>query len=750
MRKTFQKWLFIFITSAFALTFAISFLIQTKQARDNAITLVHLNIADARRQLVTTEDNLRAVTELTSAMALSKARAFSRLVELSPKILLSPEELEATRVLLDVDELHISDARGILVASIPKEYEGYNMAHAEQSAAFLPALTDPSFSLVQEPRPKGFNEEMFQYAGVARRDSSGIVQIGYHPRRLLEATQLADIRNLASSFRIGNNGSIMIFRDHEIVSYNALEFSLKEILAAGIDLRSLLQKRSFDITIGSVNYLGVAQDHQGTLIVGVLPKNEMYISRAAVVGVLIVVNALLFIVIFVLVSILVQRLVINGIYNVNDSLALITQGDLEVKVNVDNSNEFVALSSGINSTVAALKEAIKETAARVDAELKFATTIQLSMLPDPSPDFPEHPQFSLCAAMHTAKEVGGDFYDYQLVDDDHVCFLVADVSGKGIPAALFMMTTKTLLHNLVAPGLSPSEVFTKANKLICENNEAGMFVTVWMGILELSTGSLEYVSAGHNPPLLKRAQGAYEYLHARPGMVLGGIDDVTYCSHELTLAPGDRLFLYTDGVTEAQNRSEALFGDDNLVTAMQAITPSHASLKHVLTEIKAEIDIFADGAQQADDITMLALDYHGVPTADELVLTATLENVQTLQQFLRAKLLGLHASEKAQNLLYVAAEEIFVNIVHYAYADPGGKVTIRYQAELGPPMRVNLQFLDRGVPYNPLTQPEPDLTLSVADRQIGGLGILITKKSMDSVEYTYSDEQNILTISKTL
>jgi sigma-B regulation protein RsbU (phosphoserine phosphatase) len=412
------------------------------------------------------------------------------------------------------------------------------------------------------------------------------------------------------------------------------------------------------------------------------------------------------------------------------------------------------LSEGINSTVAALKRAIRETAARIDAELKFAHAIQVSMLPEPSPDFPDHPQFRLCAVMRTAREVGGDFYDYQVIDGDHVCFLVADVSGKGIPAALFMMTSKMLLHNLAASGLPAAAVFTEGNRQICENNEAGMFVTAWMGILELSSGRLECVNAGHNPPLLKRCQGGYDYLRIRPGLVLGGMDNVTYRSHQVVLAPGDRLILYTDGVTEAQNPAGQLWGEDRLVQALPASVPADAPLSQILAGVKAAIDAFAQGASQADDITMLTLEYRG-PTsaaaaADEVTLAATVENVLALQEFVGARLAGLDTSAKVRNQVQVAAEEVFVNIARYAYAGGVGAATVSFRPEPGPPARVVLQFRDRGVPFDPLARPAPDVTLPAEERPVGGLGIYLVRKSMDAVDYQYRDGQNVLTISRNL
>ena len=244
---------------------------------------------------------------------------------------------------------------------------------------------------------------------------------------------------------------------------------------------------------------------------------------------------------------------------------------------------------------------------RIGAELNVATQIQADMLPRIFPAFPDRKEFDIYATMDPAKEVGGDFYDFFLVDDDHLAVVIADVSGKGVPAALFMVIAKTLIKNHAQNKDAPGDVFTQTNAQLCEGNDAGLFVTAWMGVLEISTGHFIYVNAGHNPPLLKHAGGSYEWLKSRPGFVLAGMDGVRYRENTMELAPGDRLFLYTDGVTEATNGAQELFGEERLQKALDAA--GDLPVDQLLPKIKGEIDAFVGEAPQFDDITMLGLEY---------------------------------------------------------------------------------------------------------------------------------------------
>lgn len=243
---------------------------------------------------------------------------------------------------------------------------------------------------------------------------------------------------------------------------------------------------------------------------------------------------------------------------------------------------------------------------RINAELSLASDIQAHMLPCHFPAFPERDEFDIYATMTPAKEVGGDFYDFFMVDQTHIAVVIADVSGKGVPAALFMVIAKTLIRNHTQIGLAVNEVFTSVNRLLCEGNDACLFVTAWLGILDLSSGTLTYANAGHNPPLLCR-NGQFTYLESAPGFVLAALDTTEYELNELALTPGDRLFLYTDGVTEAENSDHELYGEERLSRFINQHVKDSA--EDIPPMLKADIDSFAGNIPQFDDITMLMLDF---------------------------------------------------------------------------------------------------------------------------------------------
>ena len=244
---------------------------------------------------------------------------------------------------------------------------------------------------------------------------------------------------------------------------------------------------------------------------------------------------------------------------------------------------------------------------RIGAELNVATQIQADMLPRIFPPFPERDEFDIYATMTPAREVGGDFYDFFLVDQDHLAVVIADVSGKGVPAALFMVIAKTLIKNHAQTGMAPGRVFETVNNQLCENNEAGMFVTAFLGVLELPTGRFTYVNAGHNPPLAALGGRPYDWLPSKRGFVLAGMENMSYRQQEIVLRPGDRVFLYTDGVTEALNPENALYSETRLQAFFNGAALEGKPLEEQLALLHRDIAGFAAGAEQADDITMLLL-----------------------------------------------------------------------------------------------------------------------------------------------
>ena len=251
---------------------------------------------------------------------------------------------------------------------------------------------------------------------------------------------------------------------------------------------------------------------------------------------------------------------------------------------------------------------------RLETELNMATKIQADMLPGIYPAFPERPEFDIYASMSPAKEVGGDFYDFFLVDDDHLCMAMADVSGKGVPAALFMMASKIILQNNAMLGKSPAQILADTNSAICSNNREEMFVTVWLGILELSTGKLTAANAGHEYPVMRKANGQFELIKDKHGFVIGGIEGSRYKEYELQLEPGSKLFLYTDGVPEATNAEDELFGTERMLEALNE--DASAVPKSILAQVRSAVDSFVKDAEQFDDLTMLCLEYRGSDRAE--------------------------------------------------------------------------------------------------------------------------------------
>lgn len=410
------------------------------------------------------------------------------------------------------------------------------------------------------------------------------------------------------------------------------------------------------------------------------------------------------------------------------------------------ARSYISMNHDLEEYVENLRRVMVEKE-RINAELTLASDIQSHMLPSIFPPFPEHSEFDLYALMHPAKEVGGDFYDFFMVGEDRLAIIVADVSGKGVPAALFMVITKTLIKNYTQTGMEPAEVFSTVNRILCDGNDAGLFVTAWMGVLEISSGRLTCVNAGHNPPLLKRADGGFDYLRERTGFVLAGMYDVKYRQITLDIAPGDRIFLYTDGVTETTDPREQLYGEDRLRDFFNSHTSCDAP--EMLRRLQDDLQEFADSEPQFDDITMLLLDYRGTGNMTERIFDAKEENIAGVLSFVEGELEKADCSMKIQTALCVAMEEIFVNIAHYAYPDSSGTAKIAIGIDEDTDVATFI-VSDTGIAFDPLSRDEPDITLPAEQRDIGGLGIFIIRKTMDTVVYARENGENRLTMTKKL
>jgi sigma-B regulation protein RsbU (phosphoserine phosphatase) len=387
---------------------------------------------------------------------------------------------------------------------------------------------------------------------------------------------------------------------------------------------------------------------------------------------------------------------------------------------------------------------------RMESELNIGHDIQMNMLPMEFPPFPDRNEFSIFARLKPAREVGGDFYDFFFIDADHLCVSIGDVSGKGVPSALFAAVTKTLLSSFVKQDPSPASVVTRASDELATNNESCMFVTLLLGILDVRTGDLVYTNAGHNPPYIKRANGEVELLDGRHGPIAGAMDGFTYGEGRVSLAPNDLLFLFTDGVVEATNEGNELYSDTRLVELLREEGMTEPE-RAVVATIDA-VNAFEGAAPQFDDITILALHYEGADTVEQhrlrIAIANDLEQIATVIEDVEGFCERHDLPPSLAPRLGVALDELLNNIISYAYDDDGGHEIVVSLVASDSWIWVRVE--DDGKPFNPFGLRAPDTEASIEDRDIGGLGIHFVRNMMDEVRYTRLVDRNVVEVGKKL
>ena len=736
---TFQRRLLGCIVIAYLVTSTFTLVLQNGMAQIETQEVFTVAINDVES----------AVREKSNRQLLEIAEQVKQEYEKDPTVSLS-----GLAEKYDIKEINVVAPSGIITNSTEADViNSYDMNSKAQSKEFVDTLKIQD-SFVQEYSPRGKDESVWRKYAAVNLTGGGFIQVGYDAEQFHEMLNEYVI-DVTKNRHVGTDGFVAVL-DEQLCMVIDNVYAGQHISAIGlIPPEEMVQGRTAtalynaDIVDGisdlSAEYMYVFKFVEGYCLIAAMPVAEAMFMRDASMLTSVFMQVLIFATLFVFIYILIKRVIINNLKKINDTLARITMGDLNVTVDVRSNEEFASLSDDINSTVTTLKRYIAEAAARIDKELEYAKQIQLSALPT---NFPNGDDYSIYAQMIAAKEVGGDFYDFYKLSDTTVAFLAADVSGKGIPAAMFMMTAKTIIKDLAESGMAVNDIFTKANEKLCENNESGMFVTAWMGILDLTTGNVKFANAGHNPPLLKRANGSFEYLKTRAGFVLAGMEGIRYRAGEITLNPGDRIFLYTDGVPEATNTENKLYGEDRLLAFMNQ--NSNVKATELLPALKANIDEFVGEAPQFDDITMLMLDYkpkEGGAYMTNRTFPAKTEALPDILGFVEETLEGFGCPMKIQMAVCVAIEEVFVNVAHYAYGDGEGDMNLGIGFDEGN-RTVTFRMTDKGIPFDPLKKPDPDITLSAEEREIGGLGIFITKKTMDCVTYAYENGENILTMIK--
>lgn len=422
----------------------------------------------------------------------------------------------------------------------------------------------------------------------------------------IDANLAGEIQNRTKNIRIEKDGVILILEDSGRVVSGPDEYLGTNIFEEKLSkdfLEKKAQLATHRVTVDKKPCYIMFKKNGSHWILALISKAEVTALPDISIYVSIFMDTLTFFVLFLLVFIIVKILIARNVDKIAASLKKITAGNLNERVNVRENKEFASLSDGINQTVQSLKENLNKVAAQAEKELQFAQMIQASAMPSVFPAYPGREEFDIYAKMIPAKEVGGDFYDFYFAGDEKLAILVADVSGKGVPSAMFMMRAKTLLKSLIESGLSPAEVFEKANNSLAEGNDAGMFLSAWLGIVDLKKGSVTYANAGHKMPLLLREYEDDITLDSDKNFILGGMEGLSYKESQIALQDNDTIFLFTDGILEAQDKSSEYFGEKRLLDSLKK--DKKASCKDICENLVSCVEDFRNETRQEDDIALL-------------------------------------------------------------------------------------------------------------------------------------------------
>ena len=635
----------------------------------------------------------------------------------------SVEETSGLANQYGMDEFNVADSNGICVASSVERIVGYDYRTVPETAGYADMLHSGRKVVVQKFRSSveepGIRRK---YLGLPFPDGSGFVQLGIDESRIAAEYD----KLFFDFFSSWNDARVCFFIVADAATGRVQEYSYERNkkdaegrLLSDLGFANLDAKPN-----GPVDLFGEACHYRSVSLIGrrfiVVSRNREYYPVRTL---------------FVLLpTILLALLFVCGAWLLrNQRRARLAESRLR----------------------AARRRQEREERQRQADDLALARDIQRSSLPSVFPPYPRDLTIDLFADMAPARDVGGDFYDFFYAGPGRLVVLIADVSGTGVPAAMFMMTARSVLRELVLSMSDLGEAVARANERLCEGNAADMFVTCWIGVLDEGAGLLRYVNAGHNPPYICRADGTLRSLKELSGLFLGGMENIRYRVFSERMSPGDQLFLYTDGVTEANNVLGELFGESRLeevLTGRRGLGLSRfmrdradrGSPTTLCRRVRGAVDAFAGKAAQFDDITLLALRYRGQPQTERLELPARLESVPRFNAFAEKCLDGYGCPRAAKSDLLVALDEITNNVAQYSGSE---RMTVAVELARSPSV-VRISVADAGRPWNPLEHLDPDITRPVGEREIGGLGILMVKKLMDDVSYVHEQGRNVLRFRK--
>ncbi len=506
----------------------------------------------------------------------------------------------------------------------------------------------------------------------------------------------------------------------------------------------------------------------GWAVAMVCPNRDIYEGTHSLGNKLILTLVLALLLLFVVVYFVIRRMT-QPLHAFSKSAHRIAEGDFHTPLpQISSKDEMMMLRDSFHfmqTSLTSYIDRLKETTSakeRIESELNIAREIQMSMIPKVFPPYPERNDIDIFALMQPAKEVGGDLYDF-FIDGNKIYFAVGDVSGKGVPASLFMAVTRSIFRSVATSMGTPSAIIQAMNHAMCEGNDANMFVTLFIGIMDFSTGQMTYCNAGHNPPVLMSETGEVGFVDvaACTGLPVGVFDGMPYSDQTMDIRFGSKLILYTDGLTEAENKQAQLYGDDRLMATLRRKGFASMHVKDLLENLYADVEAHVAGAEQSDDLTLMVMEFKGEHQKKEndgaaaavhrsanyqrIELTNEIAQIHPMTAWLEGICERFGVSPSLCMSITLALEEAVSNVIMYAYpAGTAATFFMDFDTEDGE--QATWRIVDTGVPFDPTAQADADITLDVMERPIGGLGIFLVKQIMDEVTYNRADGQNILTM----
>ncbi len=555
-------------------------------------------------------------------------------------------------------------------------------------------------------------------------------------------------------------------KEQTLASLDTYRSIADEVLRLDVDIRNKFDE--FDQQSNAVDPISEE------LVTLALVEVDLARNRIAQTSQLAVTVLALAVVIAMIAAALIARLqhasITRRVVALKGTASELQKGNLKARAVVDSVDElgqlgetFNTMSDQLRALVEHLEEKVTERTAelteanriiskhrdRMQEELNVGHEIQMSMIPLTFPPFPERDDFTIHATLQPAREVGGDFYDFFFVGEDRFCVCIGDVAGKGVPSALFMAVTKTLIKSRAVDEWSTAKILSHVNSELSHNNKESMFVTVFLAILDVSTGEFVYSNAGHNPPYVRRREGGLDRLGERHGPVLGAVGNLNYGENRERLQPGDLLFLYTDGLTEAMDGGENLYSETRLATWLR--TSAGGTVEEIINAAVADVKAFEAGAAQADDLTMMALTFQGSaeqPTTMRLELLNQLPEVERLNVTFAEFAVARSVPKRVISQFRLVFDELLTNIISYAYTDEAEhriRAEVRWSTD-----KIVATITDDGKPFNPFKHGTPPIEASIDERKLGGLGIHLVRNVMDEVRYERAGDRNVVGVAKYL